>query len=66
MLPACSTTAPKQINVSSTCPAVTRCDLPATAPRTNAELAASMIENRAALARCAAQVDAIANAKGQP
>lgn len=64
-LPACSTTVPQQISVSA-CPAVTRCILPLTAPTTNGELAASLIENRSALERCAAEVDAIANIKGQP
>ncbi|MGV4733206.1 Rz1-like lysis system protein LysC [Burkholderia pseudomallei] len=42
------------------CAAVTRCTLPAAAPRTNGELSDALVVARAAWARCAGEVDMIA------
>ncbi|WP_434629430.1 Rz1-like lysis system protein LysC [Chromobacterium sp. CV08] len=63
LLPACSTppaqpTPPRRL-LTARCPAVTPCALPALAPATNAQLAASWQQHRAALEFCAAQINSI-------
>ncbi|WP_240462054.1 Rz1-like lysis system protein LysC [Burkholderia sp. Nafp2/4-1b] len=59
---ACTTapSSPAPVLLPTLCPSVTRCTLPAMAPRTNGELSEALIATRAAWARCAAQVDMIA------
>ncbi|WP_370541057.1 Rz1-like lysis system protein LysC [Aquitalea sp. ASV11] len=63
MLPACSTPPPTaqpvRPLVSSPCPPVSACRLPELAPKTNKQLAESLLQHRAALERCAAQIDSI-------
>ncbi|PRP71756.1 hypothetical protein BUE93_04945 [Chromobacterium amazonense] len=61
LLPACSTppASPPRTLLIQTCPAVTACALPALAPTTNAQLADSWRQHRAALEQCAAQINHI-------
>ncbi|WP_440029805.1 Rz1-like lysis system protein LysC [Chromobacterium amazonense] len=58
LLPACSTppASPPRPLLIQPCPAVTACALPALAPKTNAQLADSWQQHRAALEACAAQI----------
>ncbi|WP_422614118.1 Rz1-like lysis system protein LysC [Chromobacterium amazonense] len=62
LLPACSTppaSPPSRPLLILTCPTVTACALPALAPITNAQLADSWQQHRAALEQCAAQINHI-------
>ncbi|WP_425321321.1 Rz1-like lysis system protein LysC [Chromobacterium violaceum] len=63
LLPACSTPPappmPPRPLLTARCPAVTACPLPALAPTTNAQLADSWQQHRAALEYCAAQINSI-------
>ncbi|MGC0152681.1 Rz1-like lysis system protein LysC [Chromobacterium vaccinii] len=60
LLPACSTqpAAPRPL-LTTRCPVVTACALPALAPTTNQQLADSWQQHRAALEDCAAQINSI-------
>ncbi|WP_222115842.1 Rz1-like lysis system protein LysC [Chromobacterium vaccinii] len=63
LLPACSTppatpTPPPPL-LTTRCPAVTACPLPALAPTNNGQLADSWQQHRAALEYCAAQINSI-------
>ncbi|WP_238531405.1 Rz1-like lysis system protein LysC [Collimonas fungivorans] len=59
LLPGCATTRPSpgQTITVSECPPVTRCSLPAAAPKTNGALNLALERTEAAWATCAAQVD---------
>ncbi|WP_231880045.1 Rz1-like lysis system protein LysC [Collimonas pratensis] len=60
-MPACGSIQPSPapaITVNA-CPAVTRCQLPATAPRTNGAMLHDLERAEAAWGICAAKVDAI-------
>ncbi|WP_422678986.1 Rz1-like lysis system protein LysC [Chromobacterium amazonense] len=61
LLSACSTppASPPRPLLIQICPAVTACALPALAPKTNAQLADSWQQHRAALEACAAQINSI-------
>ncbi|WP_371926375.1 Rz1-like lysis system protein LysC [Chromobacterium sp. IIBBL 290-4] len=61
LLPACSTppAGHPQPLLTQRCPAVTACALPALTPKTNAQLADSWQQHRAALEACAAQINSI-------
>lgn len=64
LLSACGTPAPKQLTLPPTervvpaCPELTLCRLPGrSAPRTNEEFDAALVQTEAALLQCAAKVD---------
>ncbi|MGR2680033.1 Rz1-like lysis system protein LysC [Chromobacterium haemolyticum] len=61
LLPACSTppASDPPPRLIQPCPAVTACSLPALTPKTNAQLADSWQQHRAALESCAAQINSI-------
>ncbi|WP_420837270.1 Rz1-like lysis system protein LysC [Chromobacterium alkanivorans] len=66
LLPACSTPPkpqaiqPARPIVLQPCPPVVACQQPAGSPKTNRQLAQSLLETRQALETCAAQVDTVA------
>ncbi|MEX3929963.1 Rz1-like lysis system protein LysC [Paraburkholderia sp. BR10936] len=70
MLCACTSAprSPEPTNTFLQCAPVTRCTLPATAPRTNDELRRALDVTEAAWGECAARVDMIAacQARGLP
>ncbi|WP_244545050.1 Rz1-like lysis system protein LysC [Collimonas sp. OK607] len=65
-MPACGSIPPPPAPMitANACPAITRCSLPATAPRTNGALLLALERSEAAWAICAAKVDAVVDCQG--
>ncbi|MEO6919577.1 MAG: Rz1-like lysis system protein LysC [Collimonas sp.] len=65
-MPACGSIRPPPAPtiIVNACPAITRCQLPAAAPRTNGALLLSLERAEAAWGMCAAKVDAVVDCQG--
>lgn len=61
MLCACTVPPPSPQITLLPCATVTRCQLPTLTPQTNGELSHALLVTRAAWARCAAEVDMVAD-----